>query len=156
MELESRSPRKTRDIVKFSGIATHTQSLEIKTSRVQKEFDVKQLRTGTSQRDYRSFHVKKLKIDAALSAVQVTVGVTGDFAGVELSAEEKTVNFAVDILQNKAGKVTSRTLQQQSTTPGKILKIAPKNWKKLEDTILDKQLRFPRKRKKHAVREPSS
>lgn len=152
VELESRSPRKTRDIVKFSGIASHRQSLEIKTSGTLKEFDVKQLRTGTSQRDYRSFHVKKLKIDAALTAVPVNIGVVGDFAGVELSAQEKTVHFAVGILQNKAGKVTSRTLQQLSTTPGKILKIAPQNWKKLKDTLLEKQLRLLRKRKKRAVR----
>lgn len=147
VEIESRSPSRATDVITFTSLASDNQSLAIKTTG-RKEFDIKQLRIGAGKRDYRSFHVKRLKIDANTLRVPITIGVIGDFAGVEVSAKDRTVQFDMDILRNKDGKFTVRNLEKLSTAPGKRLNVAPENWKQLKSTKVKQQLRLPLKKLK--------
>jgi hypothetical protein len=148
VEIKTISPGKTRDILRFSKIDSYEQSIEIKTSGNQREYDVKQLRTDITRKNYRSFHVKNLKIDPNLPVVPITIDIVGDFEAVEVSAKERKINFQVDILQNREGKVTTRQLKKLTTVPGKQLMIAPKNWMKLDTTELEKKTSIRLKKKK--------
>jgi len=98
-------------------------------------FTIKQLRTGTTGKEWRSFDIKNLK---AARNVLVTIDVVGDLEAVTVSSPDREVQFDLDIQQRLKGKVTTRKVDRLSTTPGKVLRVAPKSWKMLEETELEK------------------
>lgn len=136
IQLNSSSSSRTRDTLRVSGMATGTQSLEIKTPGKKRKFEIKLLRTGTKGKDWRSFIVKNLNISRD---IPVTVTAVGDLEGVLVSSLDKKVSFELDIQQRLKHKTARRSAGKLSTSPGKVLRVAPKDWRNLKKTELEKQ-----------------
>jgi hypothetical protein len=135
VKIDSQAAARAKDIVKLSRAATAAQSLEIKTLGDQRDFTIKQLRTGTTGREWRSFDIKNLK---SSRNIPVTIDVIGDLEAVTVSSPDREVQFDLDIQQRIKGEVTTRKVDRLSTTPGKVLRVAPKSWQMLDKTELEK------------------
>lgn len=136
IQVSSDSSDQTKDIIRLSRVATAAQALEIKTFGKQRNFAVKQLRTGVRGEEWRSFDIKNLMIT---QDIPVTLNVVGDMQAVLVSSLDKTVDFNLNIQQRLQEKTLIRDVGKLSTLPGKILKVAPKDWRKLKETELEKE-----------------
>jgi hypothetical protein len=141
IEIDSDSSMQARDIIKLRRMATEFQSIEINTTGIHRKFNIKKLRSDIGTRNYRSFNVKNLILDPN---VPVNVSLTRDFKDMEISSKDKTVDFELNIIQSVGGKTTVREVRDLSTSPGKLLRISPKNWKKLDSTEIIKKVRLKR------------
>jgi len=134
VQIDASSSGKAKDIITVSGLATAAQSVEIKTLGAQRSFDVRQLRGSTATRDWRSVEVKGLEVTRDTPVVIESIG---DMEAVVVSSRDKTVSFNLDLKQRINGEFSSAKSEMLSTTPGKLLKVVPGNWRTLGTTTLD-------------------
>lgn len=135
IKINSESATRTKDIIKLSRMATAAQSLEIQTLGAQRKFNVKQVRTGATGKEWRSIDVKELNVTRS---TPVTINVLGDMEAVAVSSLDKQVSFNMTLQQRFKGEVSTMAVDRLSTTPGKVLRLAPGNWETLDKTKLEK------------------
>ncbi|MGQ9471825.1 MAG: hypothetical protein ACUVR0_09075 [Candidatus Aminicenantales bacterium] len=105
------------------------------TTAPERRLTIGKLRTDFGRRNYRQFEIKSL---TAKAASRLTITTLGDLEGLEAEFGEKATSFDLDILQRQDGTSTTRKLSRLPTSPGKKLRIGPKNWKKLETTEVER------------------
>ena len=83
----------------------------------------------------RSIDVKELNVTRN---IPITINVVGDLEAVMISGLNEQVNFGLNLRQRFKGEVSTKTVDTLSITPGKVLRIAPRNWEMLDKTELEK------------------
>ena len=136
VEIRGEAAVKAKDVIRFSGVGTSEQTVEIRTGAAKRNLTIRQLRTDFSRRHWRSFEVKNLTLEVA---TPLNISAWGDLESLEMSAGEKVINFDLDLLQREAGELASRKISGLQTSPGKKILIVPKNWKKLGATEIEKR-----------------
>lgn len=136
IETKAESPAKAKDIIRFSGVGTLEQMIEIKTSAVKRNLAVKQLRSDFSRRNFRIFEVKNLALEAL---APVSISVLGDFEGLEVAGIDKTISFDLEMSQRLAGQLISRKISGLQAVSGKKLRLLPKTWRKFETSEIEKR-----------------
>lgn len=136
IEIVGEGATKAKDIIRFSGIGTLDQMIEIKTSAIKRNVAVRQLRSNFSRRNFREIEVKNLALDALSPA---NISTLGDLEGLEVAVADKAVSFDLEMKQGQAGQLTSRKISGLQTIPGKKLRLLPKNWRKLETSEIEKK-----------------
>lgn len=134
IRLDARTGQRAKDEISINNLATAAQSLEITTSGPGRELAVKQLRQSGSGRQWRSIEVNRLRIPPE-KPVSLQVG--DDFKELQVSGGANRLDFRVEMQQYWDGKSSKRNLGQLSTTPGQVLRIAPKDWRALEKTEVE-------------------
>jgi len=138
IEINSQSTALATDVITLTAIATAGQSIRVETSGAQRKVTVMQLRTGASEGEWRRYDVRNLRVTRE---APVTIDVQGDLGAIAVSSRDRAVTFDLGIQQRVHGSVSTRTVPQLVTQPGKVLRVAPKDWKRLETTELEKKIK---------------
>jgi len=136
VKLDSLSTEFATDVIKFDAVSSAVQSVELETTGVKRMVSVMQLRTGTTQKEWRRFDVKNL---AVTRDTPVMIHATENFKSIQVSGKNKPVSFDLEIQQRMNNKTTIKTIQKLTVDTGKVLKMAPKDWDKLDKTDIVKE-----------------
>ena len=136
IQIDGKSADRAKDLIRVSNLATAAQSVDIQTLGAERNLSVKQLRADVKGKDWRSIEVRDLR---AARNVPVTIGAVGDMESVLVSSRDQAVNFDLDLQQRVMGQFATRKTERLSTTPGKLLRIAPGDWSALDRTEIEKE-----------------
>jgi hypothetical protein len=129
-----------KDVIRLSNFATSAQTIDIQTLGDKRDFTIRQLRTDATGKKWRRFHVTNLKVSRDSP---VKIQMLGDLEAIQVNSREKKVTFDLEIQQQIEGVILTRSIKHLSTTPGKLLRVAPKNWRALEKTELKQEMIQP-------------
>ena len=136
IQIDGKSTGSAKDVIRVSNLATAAQSVEIQTLGAERNLSIKQLRADVKGKDWRSIEVKDLR---AARNVPVTIEAIGDMETVLVSSRDQAVTFDLDLQQRVKGQFATRKSERLSTTPGKLLRIAPGDWGALDRTEIEKE-----------------
>ena len=137
IEFNSKSRKRTKDIIKTYGPISDAISMDIKSTAKRKQINVDHLLIDKTKKEWRRFKINNMSL---LENTPVTIEIENNMKEVKISSKEKKVQFELAIEQRANKKVSINNVGKMSTLPNRIMRIAPKNWKNLEKTEIIKDV----------------
>ncbi|MGC8863941.1 MAG: hypothetical protein ACP5R5_14390, partial [Armatimonadota bacterium] len=136
IQIEGKSSVSARDRIRIANLSGAAQTVEVETFGSERSLSIKQLRADVKTNDWRSIEVKDLR---AARNVPVAIQAVGDLESVVVSSENQPASFELDLQQRIKGRFSTRKTERLTTTPGKLLRVAPRDWGALDRTEIGKE-----------------
>jgi len=135
-EINVKSPTHSKDNIRFSRPGMTDQSIEMETLGKDRNVTVKQLKTGPKGTEWLSFNIDNFTVECD---IRVVMNIVGGQGGIQVSSQDKKVNFSLEMQRYFSGKVSKKNVGTLATTPGEILRVSPKDWNSLAKIGIDKE-----------------
>jgi hypothetical protein len=137
IEVNSASKEHSRETIKTYGSVLEALSMDVTTTGKKRKVSLNHLLAGATGKEWRTYRLKNIELP---KEVPVSINMEKKMNAMTISCPEKKVQFDLEIQQRFNGKITLRHVGKVSTSPGKMLRLAPKEWKNLEKTELIKDI----------------
>jgi hypothetical protein len=137
IEVNSASKEHSRETIKTYGSIHDALSMDVMTTGKKRKVSLNHLLAGATGVEWRTYRLKNIELP---KEVPVRINMEKEMNAMTISCPEKKVQFDLEIQQRFNGKITLRNVGKVSASPGKMLRLAPKEWKDLEKTDLIKDI----------------
>jgi hypothetical protein len=137
IEIDSASKEHSRETIKTYGSVLDALSMDVMTTGKKRKVSLNHLLAGATGKEWRKYRLKNIELP---KEVPVSIDMEKEMNAMTISCPEKKVQFDLEIQQRFNDKITLRNVGKVSASPGKMLRLAPKEWKNLEKTELIKDI----------------
>jgi hypothetical protein len=134
--LESDEKGRGREEISLTNIGADSQSVEITTNLDERTLHLCQTRMDSAEKVWRTFTLQNIELT---KKERISVEIIENFNSLVVLGKERNIPFDILIEQSQEGKIVRRREEGFKTTPGKIIKIRPGNWKKLKNTPINEE-----------------
>lgn len=128
LEIEVESPRRSADRIRVSRLATAGRAVEVQALDRTRTVHLRQLRANVEGAEWRSVEVR----DARVGRGGLVLRAMGDLHVVELHSRGRPVEFDLEMMQRREGRVTRRHAGRLTAVRDRVLHVAPDDWHHFE------------------------